>query len=250
MKWVLLLLSLTLCACSQAKDGAPSGTVDLSQVHNAKPRILKRTSYGNPKSYTVLGKTYYVLKSPYGYHAVGYASWYGTKFNGKLTSSGERYDMYKMTAANKVLPVPCYVKVTNIAAHKTIIVKVNDRGPFHEDRIIDLSYVAALKLGIVGHGTAMVSVSAIDPRENVANQGLKTLYVQAGSFADSANAKRLSLRLQKLTHQHTDIVPITLNGKRYNRVYLGPLDTLEQALTIERQLKSIGIKHPVTLTHL
>lgn len=249
---IFVLSSLVLTACAQdERDGPPSGHVDISAIKNPKPRLLKRTNYGNPKEYTVHGKTYRTLKSPYGYHAVGYASWYGTKFNGHKTSSGERYDMYEMTAANKVLPIPCYVKVVNLNNHKSVIVKVNDRGPFHEGRIIDLSYVAALKLGIVGNGTAMVSVTAIDPRESVINQGISTLYVQAGAFEIEHYATSFRARVEKLTGQHTKAVTVKRAGKPpLTRIYVGPLPTLEKALVVESELKKIGVKHPITLTHL
>ena len=119
--------------------------------------------YGNPESYVVYGKTYHTLSSSKGYKERGAASWYGTKFHGKRTSSGEPYDLYAMTAAHKTLPLPTYVEVTNLKNGRTVIVKVNDRGPFHDDRLIDLSYAAAAKLDILPYGTGEVEVRAIDP---------------------------------------------------------------------------------------
>ena len=119
---------------------------------------------GNPDSYVVFGKRYYPINSSKNFVETGIASWYGTKFHGRKTSSGEPYSMYKMTAAHKTLPLPTYVEVTNLENGKKVIVKVNDRGPFHEDRIIDLSYAAAMKLGYGDKGTAKVKVRAIDPR--------------------------------------------------------------------------------------
>jgi len=118
---------------------------------------------GNMDHYTVRGKRYNVMKSSKNYEAVGTASWYGTLFHARNTSSGDPYDMLSMTAAHKTLPLPTYVEVTNLNNHRTIIVKVNDRGPFESNRLIDLSYVAAKKLGILGHGTASVKIKAIDP---------------------------------------------------------------------------------------
>jgi rare lipoprotein A len=121
--------------------------------------------YGNPASYVVFGKRYYTLKSAEGYQERGIASWYGTKFHGRRTSSGERYDMYGMTAAHKSLPLPTYVEVRNLKNGRTAVLRVNDRGPFHEGRIIDLSYAAALKLDIAATGTGLVEVRALTPGE-------------------------------------------------------------------------------------
>jgi len=162
-----LTLCLTLAACSTLSqnyrgDGAPSGNFDASNIPDAVPKKVAKSKYGNPKSYVVAGKRYHVLASTKGYSKVGHASWYGTKFHGRLTSSRERYNMYAMTAASPHLPIPSYVRVTNMQNNKSVIVKVNDRGPFRSDRIIDLSYAAAKKLGYTGKGTAKVHVSAID----------------------------------------------------------------------------------------
>ena len=120
-----------------------------------------RSRGGNKSPYTVFDKTYTVLDSAVGYKEAGLASWYGKKFHGRKTSNGERYNMYAVSAAHKSLPIPTFVKVTNQENGKTLIVRVNDRGPFHEGRIIDLSYAAALKLGVVEHGTARVVVEAL-----------------------------------------------------------------------------------------
>ena len=139
-----------LTACSSVtvrKDSAPTGNFDASRVPDAKPRKLPKSRYGNPKSYVVFGKRYHVLNSAEGYNKRGIASWYGTKFHGQLTSSREPYNMYAMTAASPNLPIPTFVRVTNLENGRTIIVKVNDRGPFASNRIIDLSYAAAKKLG-------------------------------------------------------------------------------------------------------
>jgi len=165
---VLLCVITLLSACSALKhpepqDGPPQERVDASHIPNAVPKKEPRSKYGNPESYIALGKTYHVLDSAHGYVARGFASWYGTKFHTQRTSSGKPYDMFAMTAAHKTLPIPCYVRVTNLKNHREIIVKVNDRGPFHENRIIDLSYVAAKKLGVIKNGTAFVEVKVIEP---------------------------------------------------------------------------------------
>ena len=152
-------------AAGGGTDSAPNVTLDNRKISNAVPKVEPRSRGGNFTPYTVLGKTYRVMKSSKGYKERGDASWYGTKFHGRLTSNGERYDMYAMTAAHKSLPIPTYVTVKNLDNGREIIVRVNDRGPFHEGRIIDLSYAAASKIGMLKKGTARVEVEAIDPRE-------------------------------------------------------------------------------------
>lgn len=146
----------------QVQDDAPPDPIDVSKIPNAVPRNEPLSRYGNMPSYVVFGKRYYTMPSSKGYKERGIASWYGTKFHGKRTSSGEPYDLYAMTAAHKSLPLPSYVEVTNLRNKRSVIVKVNDRGPFHADRIIDLSYTAAAKLDILGYGTGLVEVRAID----------------------------------------------------------------------------------------
>jgi len=166
MRWLLFIIfSMVLSGCSTMKrhDGAPDYYVDETKIPNAVPKVEPLAKNGNMPSYVVFGKRYYTMKSSKNYEAVGTASWYGTLFHSRSTSSGEPYDMLGMTAAHKTLPLPTYVEVTNLSNHRTIIVKVNDRGPFESNRIIDLSYVAAKKLGMLPHGTASVKIKAIDP---------------------------------------------------------------------------------------
>ena len=168
---LLVCTALLVSACatkqssrySQRHDSAPGRLVDVSHVKDAVPRVEPKTRWGNPPSYVVRGKRYYTLASSDGYRKRGIASWYGTKFHGHRTSSGETYDMYQMTAAHKTLPLPTYAYVRNLNNGRTVIVKINDRGPFHDNRVIDLSYAAASKLGILGKGTGLVEVEAIDP---------------------------------------------------------------------------------------
>ena len=147
------------------QDSAPAHPVDVSNIANAIPRVEPYSRYGNPESYVVFGQRYYVKKSSLNHVERGIASWYGTKFHGKRTSSGEPYDMLAMTAAHKSLPLPTYAEVTNLKNGRKIIVKINDRGPFKKSRIIDLSYAAAIKLGITKAGTGLVEVRAIDPTQ-------------------------------------------------------------------------------------
>jgi rare lipoprotein A len=157
------LAALLLAACSgNVRDSAPSGSVSIPDLpDDAVPRPEPRSRYGNGPEYEVFGQAYQVMDSSSGYKERGVASWYGKKFHGRLTSNREPYDMYAMTAAHKTLPLPTYVKVRNLRNDRSIIVRVNDRGPFVHNRIIDLSYAAALKLDMIRDGTSLVEVTAI-----------------------------------------------------------------------------------------
>jgi len=175
----LLLPALLLSGCgslpnqngfSHWGDGAPSKPVDLSKIPDAEPRIAPYSRYGNPDSYIVNGRRYKVLSNSAHFEQQGIASWYGTKFHGHKTSSGERYDMFAMTAAHKTLPLPTWLEVTNRNNGKRVIVKINDRGPFISERILDLSYAAAAKLGITDTGTAPVTIRAINPAAYLARK--------------------------------------------------------------------------------
>ncbi|MDD2057207.1 septal ring lytic transglycosylase RlpA family protein [Pseudomonas sp. GD03860] len=151
------------------KDGAPWWDVDVSKIPDATPTVHTGNYKANP--YTVLGKTYFPIQESRNYRAEGTASWYGTKFHGQNTANGEVYDLYGMSAAHKTLPLPAYVKVTNLDNQRSVILRVNDRGPFYSDRIIDLSYAAAKKLGYAETGTARVRVEGIDPQQWWAQRG-------------------------------------------------------------------------------
>ncbi|MEA3192644.1 MAG: rare lipoprotein [Betaproteobacteria bacterium] len=172
MKPLPLLLMLALlagCASSDKKGGyykddgpgeRPPANID--GIADATPRAEPLHKFAN-RSYTVLGKTYTPLTSVQSFRQRGLASWYGKKFHGQKTSSGEIYDMYKMTAAHPTLPIPSYVRVTRVANGKSVVVRINDRGPFHSSRVIDLSYAAAYKLGYIQAGSAEVTLEAIVP---------------------------------------------------------------------------------------
>lgn len=174
LRITLFTCSLILAGCSTApviedKDGlrqAPPEPLDLASIPDAIPRVEPLSRYGNPARYEVFGREYSTLKDHRGYREKGLASWYGSKFHGQRTSSGEPYDMFAMTAAHKTLPLPCYARVTNLKNGRSIVIKINDRGPFHAERLIDLSYTAAWKLGIIGEGTGLVEVKTIDPRDH------------------------------------------------------------------------------------
>jgi len=253
----LLLLLLSACTYSTSftvQDSEPMMVMDLSLIPNATPAHESRTRYGNPPSYEVLGKRYYVMPTSLGYTERGIASWYGTKFHNQRTSSGEPYNMYTMTAAHKTLPLPTYVKVTNLSNEKSIIVKVNDRGPFHENRIIDLSYVAAKKLNMVGHGTALVEVTAIDPdhpewtpkkADPLQHRKHPQLYLQVGAFSKEANAQRLFEKIKLLTQKPIHIKQ-ALDNKLY-KVQIGPLISVEQTDHLSTSILAKGLGKPMTV---
>lgn len=158
----------------EGRTTSPGGTPipeDIASIPDAVPRPETRTRSGNPAKYTQFNVEYEVLETSKGYDEVGIASWYGPGFHGRRTSSGDTYDQNAMTAAHTVLPLPTYVEVTNLSNGRKVIVRVNDRGPFHDGRIIDLSYVAAVKLGIVQAGTARVRVRALDPPATARGSG-------------------------------------------------------------------------------
>lgn len=177
---VLVLCCAGLSACSSdsssdryqreryaiKKDAYPDRKLDVNNIQDAVPQQVVRTKAGNKSPYTVLGKTYRILENPSGFTQTGYASWYGLKFHGHATSNGETYDMYGMTAAHKTLPIPTYVRVTNLENGLSTVVRVNDRGPFHDNRIIDLSYAAATKLGYTNKGTAKVKIEVLEPGQS------------------------------------------------------------------------------------
>ena len=251
-----LLLGALIAGCSSqgpidTGDKAPLNPKDLSGVTNAVPRVEPRSRYGNPESYVVFGKRYYTKSSSAGYSERGIASWYGTKFHGRRTSSGEPYDIYKMTAAHKTLPLPTYAKVTNLRNGRTIIVKINDRGPFHANRIIDLSYAAAAKLGIMEYGTGLVEVEAIDPSKPSPQQAPvtrqasaaepATLFLQVGAFSSRDNARRLEQRLQSSGLGEIHIQEASNTSGPLYRVRIGPLATVDDADRVSNSLVSLGI---------
>jgi len=154
-----------------SSDSVPTEIPDVSKLPEPVPKVEPRALYGNKTPYSVLGQTYNVLPTPRGYVERGIASFYGNKFHGYKTSSLEEYDMYQFSAAHKTLPLPSYARVTNLENGKSVIVRINDRGPFHENRIIDLSFAAAVKLGVWPKGTGLVEVRAIDPSEANSDRG-------------------------------------------------------------------------------
>ena len=255
-----ILLSCSLLAgCSVSpprilseEDGAPNRRLDPQSIPDAVPRAEQRSERGNPDSYVVFGKRYHVMESSQGFNEKGIASWYGTKFHGRLTSSGEPYDMYKMTAAHKNLPIPTYVEVVNLKNQRRTVVRVNDRGPFHGNRIIDLSYAAATKLGILGEGTGLVQIRALTPGEPISTppqlasttesvSSNPILFVQIGAFSSRFNANRLRQRVSNSLSEQIRIQATESNGNAIYRVQVGPLPDVDKVDLVTAQLTGLGI---------
>jgi rare lipoprotein A len=249
-------LALLLASCSsttkvETGDYPPPEPRDISGITDAVPHAEPYSRYGNPESYVVFGKRYYTMPDSAGYKEQGIASWYGSKFHGRRTSSGEPYDLYKMTAAHKSLPLPTYARVTNLRNGRSVIVKVNDRGPFHNNRIIDLSYVAAAKLGILEYGTGLVEVEAIDTSAPVPAATPVTgkpvisedavMYLQVGAFSQRDNADRLRNRLQTANVGSIRIIEGNGSAGPLYRVRVGPLASVDEADRIANTLVSQGI---------
>ena len=235
------------------RDGPPPRDVDVSHIPNAVPKYEAKSRYGNPHSYVALGKRYYVLKSAKGYDQRGIASWYGRKFHGRLTSSHEPYNMLGMTAASPVLPLPTYVRVTNLQNKRSIIVKVNDRGPFAPNRILDLSYAAAKKLDYIKTGTALVQVTAIYPGDPVNAPAPVTasqeprLYLQVGAFSRYDNAQKLKHRLSAYTHKPIRIKESRHYFKTLYCVQIGPLTGVGESDALFNRLHQHGLNNALTL---
>jgi rare lipoprotein A len=216
---------------------------DPSSIPDVVPRVEPRSARGNPPFYDVLGKRYFVMNTAAGYVERGVASWYGPGFHAAKTSNGEPYDMYGMTAAHKTLPLPSYVQVTNLKNGRSVVLRVNDRGPFKDGRIIDLSYTAAAKLDILQAGTAFVEVRAITPESPATSTPPpgNALFVQAGAFSAEANASKLLSQLQAQGVRNAFVRADDVNGKRLYRVRIGPIPSVPQFDRIIARLKSLGV---------
>ena len=265
----ILVISLALAACGgpqtkpSSSDGPPRTSVDYSAVDTPAPRSEPRSKYGNHSPYTVNGKSYQVLASSDGYQQRGRASWYGRKFHGRRTSSGETFDMHKISAAHRTLPLPTFVEVTNLDNGKQLVVRVNDRGPFHDNRIIDLSYAAAVKLGFAQQGTAPVEVRAINvyhaggdvdssPAVGSTSAGstpaFESSWLQVGAFSEQRGALAMHLRLRREGFDPVTIVTKHLADKVIHRVRLGPFHS-EAALSNQaKKLIDVGFEPPVRIS--
>ncbi|MDC0664038.1 septal ring lytic transglycosylase RlpA family protein [Marinobacter sp. SS21] len=253
-----------------SQDRAPSGDFDASGLADAVPRYEPRRAAGNKSPYTVWGKQYWVLDSAAGYVQQGTASWYGEKFHGHRTSNGEVFDMYAMSAAHKSLPIPCYARVTNLENGRSVIVRVNDRGPFYGDRLIDLSYAAAIKLGYQGQGTARVEVAAItvtpDGALTVAGEsmpevgsvagggtgpgadGAMALFLQLGSFSHQAPAQLMAEQAEAVVASAVRVREVETAAGRFHRVQVGPFQNDGEAQRTRRELEARGFEESILLT--
>ena len=269
----LLVLGLAACATTRRPPPPAPGPVpvppppaDIAAIPDAVPRAEPRSLHGNPTFYDALGRRYFVLPSAEGYDERGVASWYGPAFHGGNTSSGESYDMYAMTAAHKTLPLPSYARVTNLSNGRSVVVRINDRGPFVANRIIDLSYTAAAKLDMLRDGTAMVEVRTLTPGVPASPAAVATvpaagtalpaapaapappppppasplLYVQTGAFVDPANAERELARLQAAGLTTAFVMPPP-EGSRFYRVRVGPVGGVAEFDTLAARLAALGI---------
>jgi rare lipoprotein A len=270
---VIILLAVVGCSSQPSKPQAPPAApppveilppapttaatppppANIDQIPDAVPRIEPRSTRGNPVVYEVFGKRYFVLAAAEGYRERGVASWYGPTFHARPTSSGEPYDMYAMTAAHKTLPIPAYVRVTNLGNGRSVVVRVNDRGPFVDNRIIDLSYTAAHKLDMTRAGTAFVEVEVITPGTlDAAAQGATpvsvpptvaapVLYLQAGAFGVAVNALQLAERLRREGIESVRVLEPDVTSTLY-RVRVGPIvDVATFDATAER-ISRLGVQ--------
>ena len=257
-------------------SAVPQPPVDVLDIPDAVPRAEPRGSRGNPPFYEVFGKRYYVMAKSDGWVERGTASWYGPGFHSASTSLGEPYDMYAMTAAHKTLPIPCYAEVTNLRNGRRVVVRINDRGPFVGDRIIDLSYTAAAKLDMLTAGTAPVEMrvltpgrdapgSALPPATPVAPppsspavtvvnapaaglQGAAPMFIQAGVFADHENARR---RVELLLASGIELASLDeiSNPRALHRVRVGPFASVEEFDLNMKRLRELGISDARLITN-
>ncbi len=257
---------------SISQDTAPAKRPDVNTIPEPEVRAELPSRYGNHSPYTVFGQTYHVLPNAEGYTAEGIASWYGVKFHGHRTSSGEPYDMYQFTAAHRSLPLPSFARVTNLDNGKSVVVRVNDRGPFHPDREIDLSWAAASRLGIEQSGTGRVRVEVLTPagqqtrtasddtrdgaRTSGAGSGIiraaadsppppAELYLQIGAFRQSESAQQLVNRLLAQFSYPVAIRPGPSSSEPLYRVWLGPFSTEQSREAAHGDLFEAGYGEPV-----
>jgi rare lipoprotein A len=255
-QWLAIFVAaLLMAACAseperveEQADGPSTIGLKAEDVKDAIPRAEPLARYGNHSPYEVFGRKYYVMKSSEGYRERGTASWYGSKFHGRKTSSGEPYDMHLATAAHKTLPLPTYAEVTNLDNGRSVVVKINDRGPFKDDRLIDLSYGAALRLDIVARGTARVEVRVIDVGDRAAvTAAAPTVeaggenWLQAGAYGRRDGAEQLAVRLEA-----ADLKPVSIrNNDEFFRVWLGPYASLAEAESVIQKAIQLGFERPI-----
>ncbi len=245
---VLLLLLVTFTGCTSDRytlkhDRAPTVAIEPNQVPKVIPRAEPISIAGNKSPYTVDGQTYEVLPRAQGYVEEGVASWYGAKFHGHLTSNGEIFDMYRASAAHRTLPIPTFARVTNLANGREVVVRVNDRGPFHSERIIDLSYGAAVVLGFANQGTAPVRVEVIDlvgVEDHRARSPTEYRFLQLGAFSQESKALIRAEEVVMLVSAPVFISPVSVDGALLYRVRVGPFDSSQSLNESARILSNSG----------
>ncbi|MEX2130349.1 MAG: septal ring lytic transglycosylase RlpA family protein [Pseudohongiellaceae bacterium] len=246
------------------QDRAPTRSININEIPEVLPEPINRRLAGNRSPYTVLGKTYHVMATEEGYSERGVASWYGEKFHGHRTSNGEVFDMFQASAAHKSLPIPSFLQVTNLDNNRSLIVRVNDRGPFHGDRLIDLSYAAAVKLGFADRGTARVQLDAILPPtyanerapaapEQIVDQHASGMdqesYLQVGAFADLTAAEQLSFQLRRITELPVFIRSVASNSSQIlHRVRVGPINDPGELQRLSDSVVAARLGSPYTVT--
>ncbi len=245
---ILTIISLSACVTApsryqQSVDSTPEPLENIAQLPMLTPEREPLSRRGNASEYEVWGKTYYVQKGIEQYSEEGIASWYGQKFHGHETSNGEIFDVYQFTAAHKTLPLPSYVKVTNLRNQRSLIVRVNDRGPFHGDRLIDLSYAAAVKLGFQRHGTANVKIELLAAPLMPDDY----LHIQVEAFRLKHSAEQLKNQLQNWVAAPVYIAMADVEGTALHKVRIGPVapDKVESIqATLESKAINTGIILP------
>lgn len=263
---IAILIALAGCGSSPSRPGGyylddgpgANPPADLDSIPEPAARVEPINKY-TVRPYTVLGQRYTPFTQLGPYKARGIASWYGKRYHGQKTSSGEIYDMYGMTAAHTLLPLPSYARVTNVSNGKTVVVRVNDRGPFHQDRLIDLSYAAAHRLGIVERGSAMVEVEAIIPGQAAAPAGREEIaepaavpvpvsaesggiFVQLGAFSVAENADVFLRRMRMDLGWLAESMSLHQTNGLY-KVHAGPYASRDQAQRVaERVGQELGFK--------
>lgn len=257
MRLALLVLAAAIVSGCGSSGGPPDGkplySLEPHEVAQAEPRPEPILTAGNTSPYRVNGETYRVMESSEGYRERGIASWYGRKFHGRLTANGERFNAYAATAAHRSLPIPAYVRVTNLDNGRSMIVRVNDRGPFHPDRIIDLSYAAAVRLGFDETGTAPVEVEALQVEGSedlrsarVSSAGLlgagpsSYRYLQIGAFSERSAADAITRELQLQVQAPVRISEVVRGDDRLYRVRVGPVEERQRLIELRRQLLQLG----------
>jgi len=252
-KTLPILLIFVLCSCTteqvKTTDSLSHPPVTTNSIANHPFRYLSKLHFGDSDTQnTTAAKEENLLPRIARYFKQGIASWYGSDFHGKKTANGEIYDMYAMTAAHRTLPLSSYARVTNLENQRSIIVRINDRGPYHGDRVMDLSYAAAKKLDLQEAGIGAVEIKAIAPEQALAQLQKsaetqeKDVYLQVGTFGNKKKAMKLQNKIAAHQLPQPEILPSTHNGSTLYKVQMGPIKSPESGHKLNVQLAKLGIK--------